>query len=349
MTPSAASTGALDIAASASPVLWISVQLSDYSWLNAAATFLPLEPFWSSRLFVAVLLVNGFVLLVAIWAVWRATLPLKSFALAAERFGQNMDVPPIAEAGPLEVVKTAQAFNAMQAKLQEFIKGRTQMFAAISHDLRTPITRLRLRAELVEDAEQREKMLVDLAEMEQMIAASLTFARDVNNREDATKLNLAQLLAEICEAARDTGGAVVYTGPSSVFMQGKPLGLKRVFGNLIDNALKYGGSAEVAMHKDAHGLRINVDDHGPGIAETELEKVFFPFYRLDASRGKETGGIGLGLAIVRTIVDAHGGKVSLSNRRVNGDHTGGLRAAVLLPLGTSDPSEQAVSDGSNCS
>ncbi len=266
------------------------------------------------------------VTVLSVWAVRRSTAPLALFAWAAERLGRDVNAPDLPEDGPREVHRAAKAFNDMQRRLRRMISDRTQMLAAISHDLRTPITRLRLRAEFVDDAEQRAKMLGDLEEMEAMIAATLAFARDDGTDEPRKILDLAVLVQSACHDAVDVGREVVYTGTARAAYSGRPLALKRVLANLIDNAVRYGGRARVALEVSAERFVISVEDDGPGIPESELERVFAPFYRLDASRSRDTGGTGLGLAVVRSIVRGHGGDVLLSNRA-----EGGLRVTVSLP------------------
>jgi signal transduction histidine kinase len=195
------------------------------------------------------------------------------------------------------------------------------MIAAISHDLRTPITRLKLRAEFVDDEEQRLKMLSDLDEMETMIAATLAFARDDAAREARREIDLAELLEELCH---EFGAS--YDGPKSLVVIAGASGLKRAFVNLLDNAHKYGANSRLALlAKDGH-LTVTIEDDGPGIPEAELEQVFAPFYRVETSRNRSTGGTGLGLAVARSAIRAHGGDIHLANRK-----TGGLKVTVLLP------------------
>ncbi|MBT3361857.1 MAG: HAMP domain-containing protein [Rhodospirillales bacterium] len=295
----------------------VSVELTDGSWLNFLTPTFGAKPFWSSSIFLPMLGATLAVILISVLAVWRATAPLALFTRAAERLGRDVNAPAMAEKGPGEVRRAARSFNEMQGRLQNFVADRTQMLAAISHDLRTPITRMKLRAEFVDDEEQRRKMLGDLDEMEAMIAATLSFARDDAAREEREPLDLAQLLRSLCDD---------YSGDQGVTYVGAPLALKRVFANLIGNAVKYGGTAKVSLAEEKNSIVITVDDDGPGIPEEECEKVFTAFYRLEHSRSRETGGVGLGLAVVRSIVRAHGGDVMLSNRA-----EGGLRATVTLP------------------
>jgi signal transduction histidine kinase len=271
---------------------------------------------------------TALVLAVSVWAVRRALQPLAMFAEAADRLGRDMDAPPLADAGPTEVRRAALAFNEMQQRLRAFVRDRTQMLAAMSHDLRTPLTRLRLRAELIEDEDEQRKTIADLDEMRSMIEGTLAFARDEAAAEKTVMLDLAVLLQTVCEAAVDAGDDATYAGPAHAACVGRPTALRRAFANLVDNAVKYGGRARVGLAVGKGELVVTVDDDGPGIPEAERERVFEPFRRLEGSRNRESGGSGLGLALVRAAIGAHGGSVDLANRP-----EGGLRARVVLPGG----------------
>ena len=309
------------------PLLVASYRMREGDWLNFAVPSVRLEPFWATGAFAGIVLSSLVVTTLAGWLVWRSSRPLAVLAAAAERLGVDVNAPPVAETGPADVRLAAKAFNGMQRRLKGFVEDRTQMLAAISHDLRTPITRLRLRAEFLEDEEQRTKTLADLDEMEAMIAATLSFAREDALREPRVGLDLAALLQTLCDDAADAGETVAYAGPDHLAFQGRPLALKRAFANLIDNAVKYGGKAEVALSTGDGQAVATVADSGPGLPEGETEKVFDPFYRVERSRSRDTGGTGLGLAVVRSAVRSHGGEVSLANRP-----QGGLVATVRLPL-----------------
>jgi signal transduction histidine kinase len=307
-------------------VLTGSLELADGSWLNFGIPLPPIQPFWETRNFLLILATTLIALIVSVWAVRRASAPLSVFTSAADRLGLDMNAAPVTEKGPREVRQAAHAFNNMQRRLQRFVRDRTQMLAAISHDLRTPITRLKLRAELIEDGEQQKKMLADLDEMEGMIAATLAFARDEFAHEQRAVLDLAALLQTLCDEAADAGVDASYKGPARFAFSGRPTALKRAFANLIDNAVKYGGGAGAALTAAPGSVTVTVDDDGPGIPETEVERVFDPFYRIESSRSRETGGVGLGLSVVRSVVRGHGGDIILANRP-----DGGLRATVVLP------------------
>ena len=308
---------------------WVmgSVQLKNGQWLNFAAHPDIGQGWWQGNFAMNFLIFSLAMIGLVVLAARLATRSFGAFAEAAERFGMDVNAPPFDLQGPREIRRAAQAFNEMQTRLKRFVEGRTQMFAAISHDLRTPITRMRLRAEFVEDEEQRTKMLSDLDEMESMITATLQFAREEAVQQPRERFDIAAMLADICAEEAMVGHDVTYAGPDKVRFVGHQGGLKRVFENLVTNAVKYGDRARVGLVKDGGGLVVTVDDDGPGLPGQELEKVFQPFYRLDHSRSRTSGGSGLGLAVVRNIVRAHGGEVRLENR-----DEGGLRAVVQLPL-----------------
>lgn len=307
--------------------LLVSVPLSDGTWLNFAAPLEVSDPLWSFRsvLSMAVMLVAVVVLSAIV--VRRMTEPIATFAEAAERLGTNVNAPPIPERGPAEVRQAVRAFNRMQQRIQRFVEDRTQMLAAIAHDLGTPITRLRLRAEFMEDEEQRQKMLADLEAMEKMVGSSLSFARDDTAREPHAMVDLGSLLQRVCDDIADAGHEVdVETGDEPVRFGCRPAALRRALTNLIDNAVKYGRHARVSLDDEDAKVLVTIEDDGPGIPQELLEDAFKPFHRLDTSRSAETGGTGLGLTVARSIVRAHGGNIELSNRP-----QGGLRVQVVLP------------------
>lgn len=269
------------------------------------------------------------------WASSWITAPLSDFARAAERLGRDVNAPPLAEDGPEEVRTAARAFNQMQRRVRSFVDDRLRMLAAISHDLRGPITRLRLRTEqMALPAETHSRIFSDLDEMAAMVDASLAFARDEATDEASQRIDLATLLATVCNDAADAGHRAEFAFEERLVLEGRPRALKRLFANLVDNAVRYGGRASVGASADAHKVHVTVDDDGPGIAESEMENVFKPFFRIERSRNKRTGGIGLGLATARTIARAHGGDIVLENRV-----GGGLRAVVVLPRQSGEGSE----------
>jgi signal transduction histidine kinase len=215
----------------------------------------------------------------------------------------------------------------MQVRLRSLIDNRTRLLAAISHDLRTPLTLLRLRAETVESVQEREKMLSTIAEMDTLIGTTLQFAREDSAGEPRLQTDLTALVQSVVDEMRDAGLPVRMQASEGVLYKCQAAGLKRAVRNLLDNAVKYGKSGAVEVRRTAKAIEVSVDDDGPGLPEAELDRVLQPFYRLEESRSFETGGVGLGLAIAQSIVQAHGGKLTLSNRPA-----GGLRARIVLPL-----------------
>jgi signal transduction histidine kinase len=281
---------------------------------------------WPYHVLLSLAVLLAIVMAVTLIAVRWVTRPLNTLAAAAQGLGEDINRPPLDERGPLEVSRAARAFNAMQAKLSKFINDRTRIFAAMSHDLKTPITRLRLRAELLDDPELRAKFVKDLEEMEAMVGAALDFMRGVDEKTPAQPVDILALLESLAADAREVGSDVTLEGTVAAPYHGHAQALKRCVGNLIDNAVKYGVRATVIVNDAPTGLTITVRDAGPGIPEGELERVFEPFYRLDASRNRATGGSGLGLTIARNIARAHGGEIVLRNAA-----GGGLEAELTLP------------------
>ena len=303
-----------------------SVRLSDSTWLNFAAPLDAAGPFLSLKFVLSLSVMVLAVIVFSIWAVRRLAAPLATFARAAERLGMDVTVPRLPETGPREVRQATRAFNEMQRRIRRFVEDRTQMVAAIAHDLRTPITRLRLHAEFIEDEEQRHRMLADLDEMEKMIASTLDFARDDSAGEPRETVDLLTLLQSVCDDLADAGEPVEFHSEGRLLYECRRVALRRAFTNLIENAVRYGNRARVLLEAKADAVVVWIDDDGPGIPDEFLEDVFKPFRRLERSRSQDTGGTGLGLTVARTIVRAHGGDIALSNRT-----DGGLRAEVTLP------------------
>jgi two-component system osmolarity sensor histidine kinase EnvZ len=265
-------------------------------------------------------------LLVAWVATRQLANPLQRFTRAARRFGTDLRAPPIKLEGPDEIRQAIIAFNTMQAQIQHFIAERTHMLASISHDLRAPLTRMRLRSEFMEDLDHQGKLIRDVEEMQSMINAALAFFREDTHREQTTAFDLSELLQTIVDDYRDQHINVDFDGPAHLVYEGRPLGIKRVIVNLLENALKYAQRPGIALKCDEYSICIEVSDEGPGIPEAALEQVFDPFFRLEASRNRDTGGVGLGLSAARAIVREQGGELTLSNRSGQG-----LLARVELP------------------
>jgi signal transduction histidine kinase len=306
--------------------LRVAIPLADGQWLSFA-TALPESGLTFSRQFLLSMGIMAIIILAAsVWAVRRVTAPLASLSGAAERLGNDLNAPPLPETGTVETRQASRAFNAMQARLRGLIENRTRMLAAISHDLRTPLTLLRLRAENVENVGERERMLGTIAEMDAMVAATMQLARDEARAEPRRPTDLAALLGSAVHDMADAGLAVTMEPASPVIYECQPGALKRALTNLLENAVKYGKQARAAIRSTPQVIEITIDDEGPGIPEEELPRVFQPFYRVEGSRSRETGGIGLGLAIALSVVQAHGGELALANRSA-----GGLRAKITLP------------------
>jgi signal transduction histidine kinase len=259
-------------------------------------------------------------------AVRWVTRPLQQLASAAEDLGHDIYRPPLLEEGPIEVSRAAHAFNTMQARLIRHIQDRTQLLAAISHDLKTPITRLRLRTELLDDSDLRTRFQKDLDEMESMVMATLDFMRGVDQQETFQPVDMMALLESIQADAQEMKSEVAIHGTVLLPFLGKPTALKRCISNLIDNALKYGHSATLFVEDSNERCIIRIQDQGPGIPNEQMENVFIPYNRLEISRNRDTGGTGLGLSIAQDIAHAHGGDISLNNTL-----TGGLEAVLVLP------------------
>jgi signal transduction histidine kinase len=302
------------------------VQLQDGAWatfdtqVTSEAVGLP----W--RLLGTLLILLGAVLVLSYVAVRWVTRPLHALADAADELGRDINRPPLKEAGPVEVHRAAHAFNTMQARLIGVIEERTRLLTAMSHDLKTPLTRMRLRTELLDDDVLRQKFDHDLVEMETMVTQTLEFMRGLSQREPEQDLDVMALLQSLQADNEAMGRIVTIEGKVSRPCRGVPQFLKRCISNLVDNATLYGERAEIRVDEDPANLTLRIRDQGPGIPDGALETVFEPFYRLEASRSRETGGTGLGLSIARNIARAHGGEVQLRNHP-----DGGLEALLTLP------------------
>jgi len=307
--------------------LQVAVKLSDGEWLSFATALPQGAPSVSWQFIISLALMGVIVLIVSVWAVRRLTAPLGMLSAAADRLGRDVAAEPLVEAGTIEMRNAARAFNRMQERLRRLIESRTQMLAALSHDLRTPLTLLRLRTEEVANAEERDKMLNTIGEMDEMIGSTLAFARDEVRAEPRRRVDIAALLTSAVDDMADAGMPVTMQPAAPLSYDCQPGALKRAISNLLDNAVKYGKRAQVAIVTVGKAIEITIDDDGPGIPEAELPRVFQPFYRVEDSRNRDTGGTGLGLAIAQSIVQAHGGELTLANRA-----GGGLRACIKLPV-----------------
>jgi signal transduction histidine kinase len=270
-----------------------------------------------------IIMLGAGIVLLAYFVAHRAAAPLRRLAQASTQLGQDLHRKPLAMKGPAEVRQAVTAFNSMQAQLQGHLAQRTQMLAAITHDLQTPLTRLRLRLERVEDAELRERLIADMQAMRALIDEGLELARTAETPEAAVMLDVDSVLESLVEDANEAGLDATFTAGCGAVLPLRALATRRVFSNLIDNALSHGGSAEVRAVRDRDSLSVFVRDHGPGMTEEVLARAFEPFFRAEGSRSRETGGTGLGLTIARMLAAKIGATLTLRNHP-----DGGLEAEV---------------------
>lgn len=306
--------------------LQIGLQLQDGSWLHVSE---PGRESTAARRMRNVAVAFGGLALIAGFSLLAARMvirPLRHLSLAADRLGRERELTELPRASVPEIDAIADSFNQMQQRLKRFVDERTHMLAAISHDLRTPLTRLRLFAEYVGDEQQRKLVLNDIEEMEQMIRASLTFASDESKLEPHSGVDVAALLISLCDTVSDAGGKASYDGPDHAELPCQPVAMRRAFANVIDNACKYGHEARVRLHELADATEITITDRGPGIPEEQVALAFLPFRRLEGSRNRESGGVGLGLTIARDVFHGHGGSITLASAA-----SGGLVVRVRLP------------------
>ena len=312
-----------------SPVeMTISIAMARGGWLNVVTRFHrpPLQIAWTG---LATFALSAALIAAALWvALGQLTRPLRALARSAEAFGRGGAVQTIALSGPEELRSLTVAFNRMQERIRRFVDDRTRLLGALGHDLRSPLTALRVQAEMVEEDETRERIIATTEEMQEMVASTLAFARGVSDAEPVEQVDLADFVATLVdELGRTTGAVAFHPTEARIPVRLRPTALRRALRNLIENAIRYGGAAEVGVARDGRHAVISVEDRGPGIPEGDLDRVFDPFVRLEASRSRDTGGTGLGLSIARGIVQSHGGEITLANRE-----GGGLRAGIRLPL-----------------
>jgi signal transduction histidine kinase len=307
-------------------VALISLRLDDGSWLNVS--LLSWTPRAPDVLDTALLawLIAIVALSTAVLLVRWISKPLARFAAAAEGFYKTGKAAPVPESGPREVAVLARAFNELQRRLAQSVEDRTHALAAVSHDLRTPITRLRFRMEEIGNDDLIRAMGRDLDDMERMIDQTLSYLRGDRADEPLRPVDVVAIAETVTDDFADAGGRVTLDGDRSAVVLGRRLGLKRAIGNLVTNAVNYGETARVRVTADARDVVLSVEDDGPGIPEEDRERVCLPFVRLEGSRNSGTGGFGLGLAIAKAVVDGHGGTLKLE-RAVSG----GLRIVMTLP------------------
>jgi signal transduction histidine kinase len=304
----------------------LAVQFGDKSWL----VFTEFARNWGLPLWAGIAVRLMFliisILVVSTLAARQVAKPVKQFAEAVRRFGRNAQAPPLAEVGPREIRNVIATFNAMQTQIQTFVAYRTMMLAAISHDLRTPLTRIRLRGEYIDDPEQQARLFRDVDEMQTMVDGALAFFRDDAASEATTVFDLPRLMMTIANDYADQNIDIPYVGPAHAPYSGRPFALKRAFANIIENAVKYGTPPEIRLTRTDEAITITIRDSGPGIPPHHIESVFRPYYRVDKSRNRATGGVGLGLTAAQAIVHGHGGEIILENRAQRG-----LDVRIILP------------------
>lgn len=309
----------------------VQVPLKDGQWLIFTSSIPKASSWLPSRALTNLALLLLVVLALSYLAVRSLTRPLQRLSKAADALGRNINQPPISETGPTEIRQVARAFNLMQGRLQSYIQDRTHVFSAMSHDLKTPITRMRLRTDLLDDDLLRERFEKDLKEMETMVTEALAFMKGLDNHTPAQAINPLALLQSIQTDYIEANKPVSLAGQITPPLWGQAALLKRALVNLIDNALFYGQRADIELRHDTSGLSIDILDAGPGISPEAQEKVFQPFYRVETSRNRDTGGTGLGLSIARNIIHSHGGDLTLHNRP-----EGGLKVSIRLPYNEPD-------------
>jgi len=305
------------------------VMLGDGTWITAESTNPPRATTWFTRLLRNLAIVDGVMLVLLFFAVRLVTRPLSVLAGAAEELGRNIERPPLPETGTVELARASRALNIMQDRLKRYVETRLKALGAMSHDLKTPITRMRLRAEMLEDAELKTRFVRDLDAMQQMVGSTLDYMRGLSDSgEEVSTIDLDALISSLKQDAEEAGHTVTVAGESPGPVMGRAQALRRCLQNLLDNALAYGRRADITVRGEGRSVNVAISDQGPGIPESDIERVFDPFYRVEGSRNRNSGGSGLGLSIARNIAQAHGGAVRLRNLP-----QGGLEATLVLPRG----------------
>ena len=305
----------------------MTVPLADGRWLTTR-TGVETPGGWNGTTFLSFVVSSLAVAAVAVAAVRAQTRSLRALADASERFGRGESPPPLSTRGPSEVAAASQAFNTMQERLGAYLRDRLRLLAGISHDLRTPLTTLRLKAEFIDDAAVRDGIVATIDELTTICESTFAFSRAEATTEATRDVDLSELVGEIGGELRAAGNDVTEEPSPPLVHACRPVAMKRAVRNLVENAVRYGKRARVRVEDRRDGVAILVEDDGPGLPEDKVEDAFKPFVRLEPSRSAETGGIGLGLSIARSIVKAHGGELSLVNRP-----EGGLSAVIALPRG----------------
>ncbi|MFD1612878.1 sensor histidine kinase [Sphingomonas tabacisoli] len=308
-------------------IIVASAEIGPKRWITTAAPLPPLHLGVFVGLIFQTFVLYGFVLLAALYIGGRLAQPLAELRLAAERFDRRATPAPIEERGPADIQLLIAAFNAMRTRIVAMLDEKDRMLGAIGHDLRTPLASLRVRTELVEDEGERARMAVTIDDMNKTLDDILSLARLGRPSEPEQRVDLPALAESVAEEFEDLGADVSVEETDRLTVPMRPNLIKRALRNLIENALKYGERARVRVYHEDGCALVEVDDDGPGIPEEDIDRMFEAFTRLEASRSRDTGGSGLGLALARAIVEAHGGSLTLANREA-----GGLRAVMKLPL-----------------
>lgn len=307
--------------------LQVSVRLDDNSWLWFLSYVPGTAPYISWSALLVPLYMCVAIILIAVLSLRWVTRPLRLFADAAGKFNLDVEAQKVPEFGPVELRTAARAMNSMLERIQLLVRERTAALAALSHDLRTPITRIQLRNELTEDDTLRGATEADLAEMNEMIQSTLEYLRVGAGNMPRRAIDVGAMLHTICDEQADIGHDVALNAPPNILVSGSPNIIKRALTNVIGNACKYADKVRVDLTTSPGYMQVTVRDEGPGIPEQDLERVFEPFYRVESSRSRTTGGTGLGLTIARKVIEGHSGSVTLTNRPA-----GGLEVVVSLPL-----------------
>ncbi len=310
----------------------ISMRLPDKTWVNVSLLSWAPRPGGVHGTLLSTSLMAAGALVIAVMLIRSQTRPLSTFVKAAERIAHVPGVAPVEEEGPREVRALATAFNDMQRRITRLIDDRTHALAAVSHDLKTPITRLRFRTEEMDDAGLRAAVASDLDEMERMIDQTLSYLKEERGDEDMKPVDLVAILETVTDNVADAGGEAELAGSGSAVVWGRRLALKRAFANLIGNAVKYGERARTAVEDGADHVRVTITDQGPGIPAADRQRALQPFVRLEPSRNSQTGGFGLGLTIADAVIRGHGGRLELQNGEDRG-----LVVSVILPKRPSSP------------
>jgi len=307
--------------------LTASLRFADGQWLNFTEPITPVGPILSFDSLPLYSLIAGLVVIMSIWSLRRLTAPYRMMETAVNRIGKDLKSPPIAESGSREVRAAAKAINAMQARLREYVEDREHLAAALAHDLRTPMTRMRLRLELLRKSAVREALAHDLADVESIASSVIDFATFEVTEEKNERIDFWSLVESIADAYPDVSFDYDGARPRGLICMARPVALRRCVTNLVQNAITYGKKAHLSLHRSDSTVTLAIRDEGPGIPQAQIDAVFGSFVRLEQSRNRQTGGLGLGLTIARNIARAAGGEIRLSNHP-----DGGLLTELRLPL-----------------